>query len=665
MRITILPCVLLLAAALPGCMTKVREPAPEAGPDRYTALMVEFMKGAPPPKPAFQLADAGSPDPVDYSKYGTFKNLGTDDYRYEITDAKGLGKELGEGIFPNEDGVLDDPAYLKLAQTGALETRHWDALQLADPQAAFFIWAQAAEEPGVKAYFTATALENANLIRHAIKAYHAVLVHFPRSACWSADGTFVWYVAPAAMGNIRRLCNEYPSLGLWLEGAEWSIRNERDTDLGNDIITVNPGRFVKKDFAERFKSLPNLDTMPAAERRGSGRVQVVKYTNGHWRLLVDGKPFVVRGVTYSPTEIGLSPNNHPNFGSVWQFTDKNGNGKADAPYDAWVDRNGNGKQDADEPAVGDFQLLKEMGCNAIRMYLPTTKEGTFDPATVNKPLLRDMHDRFGISLIAGDFLGAYTSGSGATWEMGTDYTNPEQRARMKEVVRQKVLDLRGEPFLLMWLLGNENNMNAGHSGVNATRTNAGSEPQAWAEFLNEVATMIHELDPDHPVAIGNLGAGLAEYYSRYAPTIDIFGMNVYMGDNGFGNSWQDARKKFDRPVLVTEYGCDAYADGRGVDEEAQAKYHEGCLRDLVLNQAGGELEGNSIGGIIFQYPDEWWKANDDPFTQATRAQGNAPFPDGMGHEEWFGIAGQGSGRNSPFERNLREVYEYYKSVWGE
>jgi hypothetical protein len=206
-------------------------------------------------------------------------------------------------------------------------------------------------------------------------------------------------------------------------------------------------------------------------------------------------------------------------------------------------------------------------------------------------------------------------------------------------------------------------MNPVHLGVNATRTNAGKEPQAWAEFLNEVAQMIHELDPDHPVAIGNLGSGLAETYNQYAPAVDVFGMTAYMGQGGFGNSWSIARTKFDRPVLIIEYGCDAFAEGKGPDEDAQAAYHEGCLRDIVLNQAGGELAGNSIGGIAFEYLDEWWKANDDPMTQATHAQGNSPFPDGKGHEEWFGIMGQGGGRNSPFERQPRKAYEYYKSVW--
>lgn len=654
--------VLCLGLLLAGCVTRTERPSPGPAADGR-ALMLEYMKGRPLPTPAFERADPGAPDPVDYSKYGTLRNVGATNFEYDLTDPEGLKRAVGEGIFPNEDGVLDDPAYTRLAQTGVFETRSWDALKMTNLQAAFFIWTQAGEDPGVKAYFTATILEKAGLILPAIQAYHSVLVNFPRSACWSSDGTFVWYVAPASLSSIRRLCNAYPGLGLWFEDASWSIEKGGDTDLDNDVIAVHPGRFVKTDFATRVKNLPDLKTLAVAERRGTGKVQLVKYANGHWQMLVDGSPFVVRGVTYGPTEIGYGPDNDPSFHFRWQFTDKNKNGKPDAAYDAWVDKNGNGTQDADEPAVGDFELLKEMGCNAIRFFVPTTASSTYDPKQVNKEALRDLHDRYGIYVIACDFFGAYTIGSGAAWKDGTDYTNPKQRERMKEVVRQKVLDLKDESFLLMWVLGNENNMNGDRTGVNATRTNASSHPEEYATFLNEVATMIHELDPNHPVAVGNLGTGMAEVYAKYAPALDVFGVNEYMGPSGFGNSWNEGREKFDRPMLVLEYGCDAYAARKGPDEAAQSLYHEGCLRDIVLNQAGGEQAGNSIGGVIFEWLDEWWKANDDPKTHTTRAQSDFPFPDGKAHEEWFGVAGQGSGKNSPFERNLRQAYFMYQSAW--
>ena len=100
------------------------------------------------------------------------------------------------------------------------------------------------------------------------------------------------------------------------------------------------------------------------------------------------------------------------------------------------------------------------------------------------------------------------------------------------------------------------------------------------------------------------------------------------------------------------------------DQEAQLLYHKGKWRDIVFNQAGGNLTGISIGGIIFEFLDEWWK---DAFghpedKQQTEAQFPIDFPDGFSHEEWLGIVGQGDGTKSPFQRDLRKVYFYYKNL---
>ena len=339
MRKILALCVGLLLA---GCVTKIEKPVPApAGADPYTALMLEFMKGAPLPEPAFRLADPGSPDPVDYTKYGTFKNLGTDQYQYELTDPEGLKKAVGEGIFPNEDGVLSDPAYGALAKTDILETRHWDALQLPDLQAAFFIWAQAPEEPGVKAYFTAAVLENAEpdpagdqgLLRRAgqlpplrvlERRQQLRLVRRARGAV-EHQAAVQRVSEPRALARGRRV--EHP------ERAGHGPRQRHRRGQSRP--------FREEGFAERLKTLPDLRTTPVVERRGKGKVQAVKYANGHWQLRVDGKPFVVRGVTYGPTEIGLGPNNASELRKHrWQFTDKNNNGKIDAAYDAWVDKNG-------------------------------------------------------------------------------------------------------------------------------------------------------------------------------------------------------------------------------------------------------------------------------------------------------------------------------------
>jgi len=604
----------------------------------------------------FSLPDEDTEFPVDYWKYGQFTRVGTSHYRYQIGDRNGLSRAAGIGVYPNTDAFRSERRR-QLREDGCLDGSHWSFINTDDMEAAFYKWTTAPEDPGVRQYFTAEVLKAAGHLKQAVKAYYAVIVHFPRSACWGADGSFVWYVAPVAIEKINLILREHPELELCLVGASVEVQNKDDTDLKNDIIIVHPGQFVKFGPEERAMSAINLSELPITETRGQGYVQLVKYSNGHWQMLVNGKPLVVKGISYSPTKVG------EHISNAWMFLDTNENGKPDAPYDSWVDKNRNGIQDPDELAVGDFQLMKEMGVNAVRLYRCNPHD-EYSSGDFNKPVLRDMYQTYGIRVILGDYLGAYTMSSGANWAQGTDYTDPEHLARMKEIVRELVLDHKNEPYVLAWLLGNENNMSSDYTGVNATRTNADKCPRDYAKFLNEVAQMIHSLDPNHPVIVGNVELGLAEYYAKYAPELDVFGVNSYRGQDGFGNLWKEVASKFDRAVLITEYGCDAYREGKGVDEEAQARYHRGCWEDIAYNLGGGMGKGNAIGGMIFEFLDEFWKAPGTPADEhCVDAQIRLPFPDGWSHEEWLGICGQGDGSKSPFLRELRKTYFLYKDLW--
>lgn len=672
-RLPIIGLLLLLAA----CQSPISidSPSPHSTPppvipaaqlrnDRSPDDTIRILSGKmPTPTPFFILRNPGlSAADVDYAAFGTPDGIGTEHFLYTVTNTQGLADAAGDGIYPNWESMMDYPEYLKADNEGLLGESHWTASGR-DPLTALCMWSRASEEPGVKSFFIANTLERAGLIDQAVKAYYAVILHYPTSACRGDTGDFVWYVAPASLGSIQRLCRDY-DLGYTLENASIEIRNGGDTDLDNDVVIVNPGQFIKTPPESQPKLPHSLTAADVAEIRGTGLVQLVKYTNGHWQMLVEGKPYIIRGVTYGPTEIGLTPSTDHHFAQRWMFTDKNTNGLADTAYDAWVDRNANGQQDADEPAIGDFALLRDMGCNTIRFFIPTTGP-VFNPGDMNLEVFRDLYRTYGIRVMAGDFLGAYTVGSGASWENGTDYTNPEQRRRMIELVRSKVEALKDEPWLLGWILGNENNMSTtSNTGLNGTRTNASAHPDAYASLLQEAASLIHTLDPNHPVAVGNLDIGMLDVYAQQATALDIVGINSYRGGKGFADLWAESRRLFDRPVIITEYGCDAYAEGIGPDEAAQAEYLRYAVRDIERNQARGDASGLSIGGFVFEYLDEWWKSNDDsPFQHATHAQWAGPMPDGKTHEEWFGILGQGSGKNSPFERNVRKSYFMFKELW--
>jgi len=591
------------------------------------------------------LYDPGKEEVVDYLKYGEFKNAGTKDYQYIVKDQEGLSLAVGEGIYPNTTSIRWDTNFRKAIKEKRLEGSLWDFLQSPDMEAAFFKWATSSEPQGVKLFYTALILEKAGLIKQAIKAYYAIVVHFPGAYGWTYWHT-PWYVGQAAIAKIDFLLRRHPGIGYKLIDAQIRIINGYDNDVANDIVITNPGRFVKSGAWDKIIKQRRPPESKIKKTIGEGRIKLVQYTNGHWQMLVDNKPFMVKAITYSSTKVGQSPD----FGTLgnWMEEDFNKNGKIDGPDDAFVDKNKNNIQDPDEPAVGDFQLMKEMGVNAVRIY--------HHPKKVNTVLLRDLYNRYGIRVIMGDFLGKYALGSGASWYEGTDYNNPVHRKNMLESVIQMVMEFKDEPFILCWLLGNEN--------VYGVACNANKDPDAFFKFANEVAKAIKSIDKNHPVAICSGDTLFLDKFGKDCPDIDIFGTNAYRGDFGFGYLWQAMKEEADKPVFITEFGCPAYAEGRSLEEaeQAQADYHRGCWEDIEYNLAFGGGAGNSIGGIVFEWLDEWWKAY-EPFIHDRKGLFSGPFPDGFMHEEWLGVCSQGDGKLSPFLRQLRKSYYLYKDTW--
>jgi len=592
-----------------------------------------------------KLYDPGKEDIVDYTKYGEFTNVGTKDYKYVVRDQEGLSQAVGEGIYPNTGSIRWDPAYRKALKEKRLEGSHWDFLHSPDLEAAFFKWATAPEPQGLRLFYEGLILEKAGLIKHAIKCYYAIVVHYPGSYGITYFKT-PWYVGQAALAKIHFLLRRNPQIGYKLEGAEIRIINGFDKEVHNDIVITNPGRFVKNGILTKLKPRPSADNLSIKRRLGKGKVHLVQYENGDWQLIVSGKPYVIKGITYSPSRVGESPDEGTL--SNWMYSDLNHNGRIDGPYDSFVDKNRNNRQDANEPTIGDFRLMKDMGVNTIRLY--------HHPLKVNKELLRELYKNYGIMVIMGDFLGKYALGSGAPWNPGTDYNNPEHKKNMMESITNMVMEFKDEPYILFWLLGNEN--------VYGYACNADKDPDAFYKFANEVALYIKSIDPQHPVGICNGDVLYLDKFSRYAPDIDIFGANAYRGDYGFGYLWQQVKQEADRPAFITEFGCSSYAEGKTLEEGEflQAEYHRGSWEDIENNMAFNEGAGTALGGIVFEWLDEWWKGY-EPSIHDTKGTWLGPFPDGTMHEEWLGLCGQGDGKMSPFLRQLRQSYFMYKKLW--
>ncbi|MFA5092517.1 MAG: glycoside hydrolase family 2 TIM barrel-domain containing protein [Candidatus Omnitrophota bacterium] len=592
------------------------------------------------------LFDPGTEEIVDYEKYGKFEGIATKEYKYTITDQEGLIKAVGEGIYPNSGAVRKDPIFKEVIQQKRLEGEVWDFLYSPDLQAAFVKWATSSEPQGIKLFSTGMILEKAGLLTQAVKCYYSIVINFPGSYGWTYWHT-PWYVGQAAIAKINYLLRRNPQLGYKLDGTQIDIINGFDNDISNDLTVTNPGKFVKVDMvAEAAKVKPTAESLGIKRKVGNGKVRLVQYNNNDWQLLVEDQPYIIKGITYAPTKVGQSPDD----GTVknWMEEDLNKNDKIDGPYDAFVDKNRNNLADADEPAVGDFKLMQDMGVNTLRLY--------HHPLKINKELLRDMYNTYGIRVIMGDFFGKYAIGSGAAWNPGTDYNNEEQKKKMIESVTKMVNEFKDEPYILFWLLGNEN--------VYGYACNADQYPESYFKFANEVAKIIKAIDPNHPVAICNGDILFLDKFGKNSPDVDIFGTNAYRGDYGFGALWRQVKEQANKPVFITEFGCPAYAQGKSIDEaeELQAQYHLGSWEDMQNNMAFNGGAGNALGGIVFEWMDEWWKAY-EPAIHDEKGLWTGPFPDGYMHEEWLGLVGQGDGKQSPFLRQLRKAYYMYQKKW--
>ncbi len=124
---------------------------------------------------------------------------------------------------------------------------------------------------------------------------------------------------------------------------------------------------------------------------------------------------------------------------------------------------------------------------------------------------------------------------------GFDYDDAAAVAAQLAKFRDEVEAYRNHPALLMWMIGNELN----HSYTNSSVYDA----------VNDVAKMIHELDPNHPTTttLAGFNQDVVKDVEKRAPDIDILSIQVY-GDL-FVLPELIAKSDFKKPFLVTEWGA--------------------------------------------------------------------------------------------------------------
>ena len=185
---------------------------------------------------------------------------------------------------------------------------------------------------------------------------------------------------------------------------------------------------------------------------------------------------------------------------------------------------------------GEPYTVKGAGGNASKEQLAAAGGNAFRTWGVGEETgdLLDLAQSLGLTVAVGHWLGHERH--------GFDYGDSEQVREQFERVREYVLRYRDHPALLLWGVGNEMEGFA-----------EGDNPAIWAH-VQDVAAMIQELDPHHPVmtVTADIGGDRVRAVHEFCPDVDIMGINSYGGLPSIPERYRAAGGT--KPILITEFG---------------------------------------------------------------------------------------------------------------
>jgi hypothetical protein len=172
---------------------------------------------------------------------------------------------------------------------------------------------------------------------------------------------------------------------------------------------------------------------------------------------------------------------------------------------------------------GGLHMDKAMayGANSVRIWGAGEADGVLDRA----------HER-GATVLFGLWAGQE--------RQGFDYNDAKAVKAQLERFREVVRAYKDHPAILLWSVGNENDLFY-------------SDFKVW-DAINDIVEMIHEEDPNHPVMTVTAGLDVAEVQliQERAPAIDIYGVNTYgelLEIDGSIRSFG-----WEGPYVITEWG---------------------------------------------------------------------------------------------------------------
>jgi hypothetical protein len=158
-------------------------------------------------------------------------------------------------------------------------------------------------------------------------------------------------------------------------------------------------------------------------------------------------------------------------------------------------------------------------------------------------------------------MGRYGYNVDGKWYPQTNYAHPRTRETMKNDVLEIVKKYKNVPGVLLFALGNENNYGLEWSSFEIENLPEGERYQEKAKYLytlyNEVIVEAKQIDSEHPFLIVNGDIQYIDLIKKHCTDLDILGVNAYRGIS-FTDMWQRVHKQLGLPILLTEFGSDAF-----------------------------------------------------------------------------------------------------------
>jgi len=279
----------------------------------------------------------------------------------------------------------------------------------------------------------------------------------------------------------------------------------------------------------------------------------------------------------------------------------------------------------------DLPLIANLGANTVRTYALLGEE-----------------DKSFVELL---------ESTGLYWLAGFPLEPYYDPARTIIARKRQILDafgeyarrFRGERRLIGYVFGNEvaRDYNAKF---------AGSVEDFYA-LLGEAAELLRQIEPEQTSLLTTAVHDTAEL-ARSPAGLSFWCWNANPG-RSFGGLLEQARRKAAKPVLISEFGVDAFDERtRQEDEQAQAEAAAALAREI-------EDAGWLLGGVYSGFLDEWWRGSPDPGRHGPGGSPRSGFPDGFRNDGWTGIfrvtATEQPGLDS---LSPRAVYRSLAARWG-